>query len=441
MARPLIYRSLFYILLSAACVALYLLAARFTLQRDCTQNELNSLEAGSVHTLAQLDQPLSITVYATEQDAKQGDVRKLVKEFIALYQRYKPDITLTFVDPLKEPDAVRKSGIRGNGEMVVIYADRREHLTTLNEQTLTSALMRLARQREQWVMYVSGHGERKLDGKANHDLGEFGRRLTQNGFRIAPLDLTIAQEVPDNISMLVITQPQRKLFKGEIRKLLRFLERGGNLLWLLDAEPLRGLEGLAEQLHIDPMPGMIIDPAAQQLNAPKDWTLGGGYPPHPVTRDFDLITAFPHATALVTDNSTDWSRHTLVEGASSGWVSQRRDMRFDAAQDVPGPFSLALALQRNGPQHEQRVVVVGSGAFLSNAYSGNGGNLDLGMNMVNWLAGDEQFITLAPHTAKDGTLTFSKRQLTVFTYGLLLALPLLMIAIGGWLWWRRHHTA
>jgi len=63
------------------------------------------------------------------------------------------------------------------------------------------------------------------------------------------------------------------------------------------------------------------------------------------------------------------------------------------------------------------------------------------MNMANWLAGDEQFITLAPHTAKDGALSFSRNQLTVFTYSLLLALPLLMVAIGGWLWWRRHHAA
>ncbi len=441
MSRPLIYRSLVYFGLIVACVALYQLASRFPLQQDFTQNELNSLEEGSVHILAQLDQPLEITLYATEQDAKQGDVRKLVSDFIALYQRYKPDIQLSFVDPLKEPEAVRKSGIRGNGEMVLSYAGRREHLTMLNEQTITSALMRLARNREQWVMYVTGHGERKLDGNANHDLGEFGRRLTQNGYRVAPLNLTVAQEVPDNISLLVITQPQHKLFKGESAKLMRFVKRGGNLLWLLDAEPLRGLEGLAEQLHIDPLPGMIIDPAAQQLNAPKDWTLGGGYPPHPITHNFDLITAFPYATALTVDDSEDWIRHSIVDGATNGWVSLRRDMRFDATQDVPGPFSLALALQRSGPEFEQRVVVVGSGAFLSNAYSGNGGNLDLGMNMINWLAGDEQFITLAPHTAKDGAISFSKQQLTAFTYGLLLVLPLLMIAIGGWLWWRRHHAA
>jgi hypothetical protein len=81
---------------------------------------------------------------------------------------------------------------------------------------------------------------------------------------------------------------------------------------------------------------------------------------------------------------------------------------------------------------------VGSGSFLSNAYSGNGGNLDLGMNMMNWLAGEERLITLAPHTAKDGALTLSKRQLTVLSAMLLIVIPLLLIAMGGWLWWRRR---
>ena len=428
----------FVIALLVVTVGLYQLTARFPAHWDVTQNALNSLEPGSVDAIHHLEGPLNITVYATEQDAKQGDVRKLVREFIALYQRYKSDITLTFVDPLKEPEAVRKSGIRGNGEMVVEYGGRREHLTTLNEQTLTSALLRLAHGKEQMLMYVSGHGERKLDGAANHDLGEFGRRLEQNGYRIAPLNLTIAQEVPDNASVLVITQPQAKLFQGETAKLLRYIERGGSVLWLLDAGPLRGLEPLAEKMGIVLLPGIVIDPNAQEMNVPTDWTLGTGYAPHPITQNFDLITVFPYARVLGMEDNKAWERHILVEGAMNGWVSTDRNPRFDKQHDIPGPVNLALALQRTVGEREQRIVVVGSGSFLSNAYSGNGGNLDLGVNILNWLSGEERLITLAPHTAKDGTLTLSKHQLTTLSVVLLIVLPLLLIGVGGWLWWRRR---
>src|ERR1035441_9089078 len=125
----------FTILLLLAAIALYQLSARFPLHWDTTQSKLNSLEPGSINALKLLHGEVKITVYATEQDAKKGDLRRLIREFIAIYQRYKTDITLTFVDPLKEPDAMRKASIQSNGEMVVEYGGRSAHLVSLNEQT------------------------------------------------------------------------------------------------------------------------------------------------------------------------------------------------------------------------------------------------------------------------------------------------------------------
>lgn len=438
---PMLKRTAVLLLVLVAVAALYQLAARFPAHWDVTQNRLNSLEQGSIDALALLQEPVQITVYATEQDAQYGDMRKLISEFISLYQRYKPDITLAFVDPVKDAEAMRKAAIRGNGEMVVEYAGRREHLTTLNEQTLSSALLRLAHTKEQLLMYLSGHGERKLDGQANHHLGEFGGRLQQLGYRIGSLNLALAQDVPDNTALLVITHPQTEMLPGEVKKLLRYVERGGNLLWLVDAEPLRGLEPLAERLGITFLPGTVVDPAAQELNAPANWALGAGYPPHTITADFDLLTVFPDALALSVEAKGDWQKHMLVEGAQRGWVSESGAGRsFDKNRDIPGPFELAVTLQRNLSDREQRVIVVGSGAFLANVYSGNGGNLDLGVNMVNWLANEEQLITMQPHAAKDGSISLSKRQLTILSVSFLVLLPLALIAAGFWSWRRRRNA-
>jgi ABC-type uncharacterized transport system involved in gliding motility auxiliary subunit len=290
-------------------------------------------------------------------------------------------------------------------------------------------------------MYLSGHGERKLDGMANHDLGEFGGRLQQLGYRIASLNLAVAQDVPDNASMLVLTHPQTRLMPGEVKKLLRHIDNGGNLLWLVDAEPLRGLEPLAEKLGLTFIPGIVIDPSAQEMDAPPNWTLGTGYPPHAVTRGFDLVTVFPDARALNIEPKEGWQKSMLVEGAARGWISERgTDKRFDQNRDIPGPVELAVTLQRSVNNREQRVIVVGNGAFLANAYSGNGGNLDLGINMANWLANEEQLITVQPHAAKDGTIILSKRQLTVISVGFLILLPLALVAAAIWSWRRRRNA-
>jgi len=485
----------FAVALLTFAVVLYLLAARHPMQWDVTQSASNTLEDGSVSVLQQMPGEIKLTVFATGQDANQGDIQKLVRDFVGLYQRYKPDITLTFIDPVKQPEEARKVNIQANGEMLVQYGGRVEHLTMLSEQALTGALLRLAHSKDKLLMYLDGHGERKLDGVANHDLGEFGKRLQQNGYRLGSLNLTIAQDVPRNASMLLITQPQIDLLPGEVDKLLHYVERGGNILWLIDAEPLHGLEPLAEKLGLLLTPGIVIDPAAEEMRAPTNWALAAGYPPHPVTHNFNLITVFPFARAITTEESETWQRNTLVEAAPRGWVSSRvpqgkasprlggvapagaggaaeqllpqsagsaitsdlasvvdspsrmassstsnvSQLRFDKEHDVPGPAIIALAQQRDIDERDQRIVVVGSGSFLANAYSGNGGNLDLGINMVNWLANEEKLIAIQPRTVKDSAVNLSKTKLSIISGGFLLVLPALLVLVGGVLWWRRRN--
>lgn len=408
---------------------------------DWTQNTANSLSPPSVDMLKQLKGKVSLTVFATEQDAEHGDLRQPVREFIALYQRYKADIGLTFIDPAKQPELARQAGAQLNGEMLVEYNGRHERLTTLNEQTLTSLLLRLAHRKNQLILYVDGHGERKLDGVANHDLGEFGKRLVQNGFRISPLNLTLAQDVPENASLLVITQPRTDWMPGEVDKLMHFLENGGNVLWLLDNEPMHGLAPLAEKLGLVLTPGYVIDPAAVEQRAPATWALASAYPAHATTRDFNLITVFPYARALVWDENDRWEHSVLVEAAPRGWVAPdlpQGKIEFNKSRDTPGPAVIALAFSRNVNERDQRIVVVGSGSFLANSFSGNGGNLDFGSNLINWLAAEDALIITRPRAALDSDLQLSRTQLTALGSVLLLVLPLLLAGVGGWMWWRRR---
>lgn len=441
---PLLLKNIaFTLLLLIATVALYQLSARYPLSRDLTQTKLNSLEPGSVNALKMLQGEVKITVYATEQNVKLGDLRRLIREFVAIYQRYKPDITLTFVDPLKEPDAMRKASIQSNGEMIVEYGGRSAHLLSLNEQTLSSALLGLAHSKNELLMYLEGHGERKLDGAANHDLGDFGKRLQKNGYRISSLNLTVSPDVPSNASLLVLTHPQAPLLQGEVDKILRHIANGGNLLWLIDAEPLRGLEPVADKLGLLLTPGTVIDPAAQDMNAPANWALSTDYPSHPVTDNFNLITVFPFARGLDSNENNVWQRQTLVVAAPRGWLSQTpfkpgNKPHMDKNHDIPGPVNLAIAMQRSVNDKVQRIIVVGGASFLANAYSGNGGNIDLGINMVNWLSNEDALITIQPRASKDGNITLSTHQLTIISISLVIALPLLLLLVAGLQWWRRR---
>ena len=436
----LIQNGVFVILLLLLVILLGYLATQTRLQWDVSQNGRNSLSEASVEILQKLQGPVQVTAYATEQHAQLGDVHKIIADFVALYQRVKPDLSLTFIDPVAQPILTQEADVQVNGEMVIKFNQRIEHLTAINEQAFSNALMRLARAEDKLIVALGGHGERRLDGNTNYDLGEFGKHLRTNGFNSQSLNLAIEQDVPVNASMLMIASPQTDLLPGEVDKLLNYVDRGGNLLWLVDQESLRGLLPVAEKLRLTLTPGVVVDPQAEQLKAPVTFALGAIYGQHVITNNFDYITVFPFARQITIDESEEWSSVSLVEAAQQGWVETgdlNDAINFDQADDVAGPITIAAALARNVQDREQRIVVVGSGHFLANTYFGNGNNLDFGINLINWLTGDEELIVIQPRATLDSNLILSESELTLIVIGFLVLLPVLFLVSGTVIWWRR----
>jgi ABC-type uncharacterized transport system involved in gliding motility auxiliary subunit len=436
----LIQNGVFVVLLIGLAMAIVWVTKDVKTQWDLTQGQRNTLSQASIDVLKQVTGPVKVTAYATAQDAE-GDVRKTVQTFLGSYERAKKDFQVTFIDPRDQPQKAQAAGVRANGELVVEYNGRSEHLTNLTEQDLTNLLLRLVRSAQRQVSYLDGHGERKLDGRANHDLGDFGAQLSVKGFKTAALNLAVAPEVPDNVAVLVIASPRVDLLPGEALKIKRWIEKGGNLLWLVDTGPLHGLQGIADELGLNLTPGTVIDPAAGGLKLPATFALATSYGQHPITERSSVTSVFPYARRIAASEATKWRFTPLVEVAQQGWLETGNidgGVAFDRNKDVRGPIVVAAALERSVGDRKQRVVVVGSGHFLSNQFVGTLGNLDLGVNMLNWLAGDEALITVQPRTRADLTLELTRTGLALVAFGFLIVLPLALLICGGVIWWRRR---
>ena len=438
----LIQNGLFVVLLIGFAMAIVWVSKDIKTQWDLTQGQRNTLSQASIDVLKQVTGPVTVTAYATAQDAE-GDARKTVETFLGSYQRAKKDFVLTFVDPREQPQKAQAAGVRANGELVVEYNGRSEHLTSLTEQDLTNLLLRLVRSAQRQVSYLDGHGERKLDGRANHDLGDFGAQLSVKGFKTAALNLAIAPEVPDNVAVLIIASPRVDLLPGEVIKIKRWIDKGGNLLWLIDNDSLHGMQGLADELGLSLMSGTVIDPAAGGLKLPPTFALATAYGQHRITERSTVMSVFPYARRIAASEGTKWRFTPLVEVARQGWLetgSIDNNVAFDRNKDVPGPIVAAAALERSVGDRKQRIVVTGSGHFLANQFIGTLGNLDLGVNMINWLVGDEALITVQPRTRSDLTLELTRAGLALMGFGFLLVLPLSMLISGGVIWWRRRRA-
>ena len=150
--RLLLQNSIFLVLLVAAALLLLKLAQDYHVQWDLTQNSKNTLSKATTDVLAQMKGPVAITAYATEQDPQLGDIRKIIRDFAEPYRRAKGDLTLEFIDPRAYPKRAAEAKVQVNGELVVSYQGRSEHLTNLNEQAFTNLLTRLSRGSERMVV-------------------------------------------------------------------------------------------------------------------------------------------------------------------------------------------------------------------------------------------------------------------------------------------------
>jgi ABC-type uncharacterized transport system involved in gliding motility auxiliary subunit len=446
----------FTLLFLAVAGLLGWLSTRYSAQFDWTAGGRMTLSEASRKVLDMLPGPVKVTAYAREEKA----LRSRITDHVAKFSRHKPDLTLQFVNPDTQPDKIRELGISVDGELMVDYRNRSERVPDATETNLANALQRLAHAREQHVVFLEGHGDRSPKGHANHDLGQFGDELGRKGINLGMINLAVTPDIPDNTDLLVIAGPNVNLLAGEVKLIQDYVSRGGNLLWLAEPGDLHGLAPLAQQLGVQFLPGLVVD-ASTQLFGIDDPTfaLVAEYPPHAVTMGFDAMTLFPKAAAMTAEGeSGDFERNVLLSTLRRSWTETgpvEGKIQFDADRgEHEGPltigYSLTRPIERPAPAaaegqpkpeqkpKEQRIVVTGDGDFLANSFLGNGGNLELGLNVIHWLTENDQFINIPAKTARDRSLNLSDLAASLIGLGYLILLPVALIATGATIWFKRR---
>jgi len=422
--------------LAVLAVAGGLLAAAVEHRRgvDWSGAGRHSLDAASVQTLAAVGGPIEVTAYLPARHAG----RARAEELVARYRRHREDIALRFVAPAEAPTTMRDENLR-EGEMVIAAGGRREFIKVYSEREFTNALARLARPGEQWLAFITGHGERSPARGANFDVSDWVAVLARRGLAARELQLAEQGAIPDNTTLLVIASPQLDYLPGEIALIEDYLARGGALLWLMEPSQPAGLAALARTLGITSPPATVVDPATARLGIDNAAVaVVTNYAEAPAVARFDATALLPYAAPLTASAPRGWTAQALFGTGDKAWgetgaldATVARD-----ADDLPGPLTLAWALTRG----RQRVVAVGDGDFLSNTWLANGGNRDLGVRLVEWVSANDALVDIETRPAPDTTLELTRWHNAVIGLGFLLALPGAFALNGLLLWWRRRRA-
>jgi ABC-type uncharacterized transport system involved in gliding motility auxiliary subunit len=445
-------------------------AGRQNWRWDLTAARQFSLSDQTRRVLQALKEPVRIRVF--DRDLAFGRFRDRLSE----YEYVSPQVKVEYIDIDKQPALARELQVQSYGTVVVEYRDRIERTTSAEEQDLTNAIIKAVEGQQKRVYFVQGHGER--DTGTSDERGGYtaiAAALARDNFSVEKLVLAQQQDVPADAAVVVIAGPTVDYLALEIDMLRRYLGRGGKAFFMLDppdrsdSPPLTNLIALVNEWGIEVGSDVVLDEVGQALGMGAAAPVAATFPAHPITERFRVLSAFPLTRSVTPMPGGAGGRFAqpIVETSPQSFAKkdisalrQGGAIRMDeAAGDRPGPITIAAAVaapadapppgsaepggdeakaDADAKKTETRVVVFGDSDFATNGVLGVPGNRDLFLNVVNWLAQQENLIAIRPREPEDRRITLTPAQGRWAFFQSILIVPGLALFAGFLTWWRRR---
>ncbi len=453
---------------------------------DLTATKQYSLSDQSIKILENLDRELEIIIF--DQANQAGPARELLEQ----YRYYSNLVSVEVVDQEMQPARAAKyitpaEGSIALGTIVIDDGNKVLRVNTPSEQEITNTLIKVLKEKKK-VYLLEGHAEK------DEDISVIKTKLEESNYDVLKLHLLESMhegriEIPEDAAALLVIGPRRDFLPVEIDTLRDHVFSGGKAVFLLDPElqgPTPALFGFVGELGVDVGNNVIFDASgigSMVLGTGPEVPLALYYGAHPITEGFEGIpSVYPivqsiqsaketpdriSATDLFSTSERSWSEEDM-EALASGGIERGGD-------EPQGPFQLAVAvtIEPEVPEEDSvdtgsedvesdedstgdaegdedsaekpeppdgRVVIVGDSDFISNNLAGatNLGNADLFLNMVNWVAEDEDLISIRPREAEDRRVDMNQQQQWNTLILSLLIIPGIILLTGISVWWGRR---
>ena len=442
--------AVFYILVVITIVIVAnVLGDRYNKSYDATANKRYSLSEQTAKIVKGLKQDATITYFNSSTHFREG------KDLLDEYKNLSPKVKVEYVDPDKDPQAAREAGIRNMGAAVVEVGAKHEEAKSMTEEGITGAFIRDLKSTTRTICFASSSGEHQIDDSDREGFSRLKEALASDNYRTQSVDLLQKADVPVNCTVLVVGGPTRNYEQPEVDAIKKYVESGGRGFFML-SPPLRiarfqiadndALAGLLEGWGVTLGKELVLDqnPIGQMVGLGPEVALVSSYGSQPIVNEIKrTATGFPVSRPIEIKNTDRTTVEKLFDSSSTAVAtatlnSARIDM--NDPKNKKGPLTLGVAGTYNtGKAGSQgRFVVVGSGDWADNRYFNFNGNSDLALNAVNWLASDEDLISIRPKAPENRSVTMTQHQLNAVMVTVQFVLPLIVIVAGVGVWWKRR---
>ena len=426
------------LILSAAVIAIFAVANflgfRHHKRIDLTTQKFYSLSDQTKKIVSGLNKDVKMIKF------DQADNQAL-KDQMSEYQYLSKRLTFEVVDPQVKPEIARDYQITKMGEFVVASGERTERLESTGEQDIVNAILKVTRDSLKTVCFVEGHGERATSGNDGEALSSGEGLIKKENYNTKTVTLGTGTQVPADCNVLVVAGPKQPLLQPETAMIGKYLDAGGKALLLIDPDTNPQLDEVLNAWKIEVGTNTVIDVSAagQMMGGGPFAPLVLSYGSHPITRDFGrTMTIFPLArsvkagdsgTSLLSTSEASWGESELKTGSQP---------EFTAGKDVKGPVSLGVAASKTIGDKEARMVVIGDSDFVTNRVLGFQRNKDLLLNSINWLAQDEDLISIRPKGPMSRRVDLTGSQQNLLRLLIVVLIPLAVMGAGAYIWWKRR---
>lgn len=444
-----VYAASYIVIVLAILVVANVLADRHNKSFDTTSNKRYSLSEQTAKVVKGLKQPATITYF--DQSTKFDQARDQLDQ----YANLSPKVHVEYVDPDKKPELARAAGVKNYGTTVVAIGDRKEEAKSLSEEGITGAFIRDLKTSVRTICFVEGSGEHQIGDSDRNGYSRFKELLGQDDYQSKSINLLTKAEVPAECTVVVIAGPDADYQQPEVDAIKKYVEDGGRALIMLDP-PLKmghleiadneALNKVLEDWGVTPEKNLILDlnPIGQIAGLGPQVALVTSYDSHAIVDDMKRrATGFPLARSLDTKNGDKTTVQKLFSSSDSSLATSKLNSpAIDPGdpKNIKGPLLIGAAGAYNtGKQNSQgRFVVIGSSSWAANSFITFNGNRDLALNAINWLASDEDLISIRPKERDDRRITLTQAQMRWLRITSQFLLPLLVVLAGVSVWWRRR---
>ena len=295
-------------------VAINYLSTRHNKRWDLTAAHQFSLSDQTKKVLQDLKEPVKIRVFA------RSDEFQRFRDRLDEYTYQSKQVSTEYIDPEKRPGLAQQLGVTALNTVVFEYKGRNEKVNSEGEQELTNGLIKVIQGRQPKVYFTQGHGEKDTATADRGGYSAINTSLTSGNFVVEKTVLAQQGKVPDDADVVIVAGPKTDFLAPEIDALKAYLAKGGKLLVMLDPvlkadqpQPA-ALQGLLKEWGIDADNDIVLDVSGmgRLLGTDESVPVAASYPAHPITENFQLMTAYPLARSM-----------TPVEGGANGHTAQR----------------------------------------------------------------------------------------------------------------------